>query len=558
MAYAGARGETATQMAKVLHLSGDPASVAQEFGTLLTDLNSAGQDDYALSVADALWGQQGVQFLSQFLDTMQTDYGGGLNQVDFSDSPEAVRQTINDWVAQHTNDKIQNLIPSGSIDTFTRLVLTNAIYFKGNWATAFDPVSTYDASFTLSSGANELVPTMHNTDPYQYMQSDGFQVVELPYTGGRLAMDVLLPSAGGTGGLSVSQLPSDLSTWLGGLSLKQVNISLPKFTLTTQYDLSDDLETLGMTDAFSGAANFSGMTDPSQFQISQVVHKAYIDVAETGTEAAGATGVIMTAFSNGYEPPTIPVEFNADHPFLFLIRDTQSGSVLFMGQEANPLQTGGDSSAPAIDPKSAAPPAQPPAVTASTPTLDVNRDGQVTPFDALLVINDLVLHGSHAVQGSALAQVATGVSDAQFDVNHDGMVTPFDALVVINGLILQQSVLASPTSTVRALSAPGPISAATRIASAPAISIDMATGVTLASTPATSPMSLAPTWTLSSPIDQPQPGAASTAAKDPQLASNVTLVTAPAEQEKHDTALALTNDWCPVTDVPLTEESRSP
>jgi serpin B len=362
MAYAGTRGDTASQMASVLHLSGDPATVAQDFGTLLTDLNSAGQSNYALSVADALWGQQGLQFLSQFLNTLQTDYGGGLNQVDFKDQAEAVRQTINTWVAQHTNDKIQNLFPPGSIDSATQFVLANAIYFKGNWATAFNAASTYDANFSLASGTNEQVPTMHsnNTD-YAYMQSDGLQVLQLPYAGGRLAMDVLLPTATGAAGLSVSQLPTDLNGWLAGLTTQPVDVSLPKFTLTTQFDLGKTLQQLGMTSAFSNGADFSGITDSAPLKISDVVHKAYIGVDETGTEAAGATGVVgIEATIVGAQPPP-PVIFNADHPFLFMIRDTQSGSVLFMGQEADPLSNGGDSNAPGIS-AHATPQPQPPSV----------------------------------------------------------------------------------------------------------------------------------------------------------------------------------------------------
>ena len=358
MTYAGARGETAAQMASTLHLSGDQAAIAQEFGSLLGDLNSAGGSAYTLAVADALWGQQGLDFLTPFLDTMQSDYGGGLNQLDFLHDPEGARATINQWVADHTNDKIENLFPASSIDSLTRLVLANAIYFKGDWATAFDAAATYNAGFTLASGGQEQVSTMHRTDYYRYMQSDGYQVVEIPYSGGRLAMDVLLPTGSGARGLSVSHLPSDLNSWLGGLSTQDVGISLPKFTLTTQFDLSAQLKALGMGDAFSDNANFSGMTDVEQLKISQVLHKAYIGVNESGSEATAATGVIMTAITGAYEPPTIPIDFNADHPFLFMIRDTQTGSVLFMGQEADPLSTGGDASAPAIDPGAAiAPPA---------------------------------------------------------------------------------------------------------------------------------------------------------------------------------------------------------
>jgi serpin B len=349
MTYGGAEGETATQMAAVLHAGGlDANTLGQEFGSLLTDLNSAGQGQYALALADALWGQQGYSFNQSFLDLVQADYGGGLQQVDFIGNTEGARQTINNWVAQQTNDKIQNLIPKGGLTTFTRLVLTNAIYFKGNWVTPFDTNDTYDANFTNSCDEQVQVSTMHDTGEFNYMASNGYQVLEMPYQGGRLAMDVILPSAqSGLSGLSASQLPADLTGWLGGLSDQRVDVSLPKFTMTTSFDLSAPLQALGMTDAFSGNADFSGITSAEQWAISDVLHKAFISVTETGTEAAAATAIVVGSMAAPIPLPQ-PVAFNADHPFLFVIRDTQSGTVLFEGQVADPTSQSGDSSAPAI------------------------------------------------------------------------------------------------------------------------------------------------------------------------------------------------------------------
>jgi serine protease inhibitor len=347
MTYAGARGETATQMAAALHYTLDANTLAGDFGSLLADLNSAGQGNYALSVADALWGQQGFSFLAPFLNLVQADYNGGLQQVDFLNDTEAARQTINNWVAQQTNNKILNLIPAGALSPWTKLVLTNAIYFKGQWATAFDATLTQNGAFTLGSGQQVEVPTMHATNSYRYMQSDGYQVLELPYQGSRLVMDVLLPSAGsGLSGLDAGQLPADLNGWLQGLTSQPVQVALPKFQMTTQFELSQPLETLGMTDAFSSQADFAGISS-MPLNISSVIHKAFIDVNETGTEAAAATAVGMRALCV-VAPPAPRVVFDADHPFLFLIRDTQSGSVLFMGQVADPSATGGDPSAPAV------------------------------------------------------------------------------------------------------------------------------------------------------------------------------------------------------------------
>jgi serpin B len=348
MTYAGAQGETATQMAAALHYTLDPGTLAADFGSLIADLNTAGQGNYSLSVADALWGQQGYSFLAPFLNLMQADYGGGLHQVDFIDAAETARQTINNWVAQETNNKIQNLIPPGGLNSLTRLVLTNAIYFKGQWATPFNANLTQSAAFTLGSGDQVQVPTMHDTDSYRYMQSDGYQVLELPYQGNRLVMDVLLPTGSGPSGLDVSQLPADLNGWLQGLTPQEVDVSLPKFQITTpSFYLNQPLEALGMTDAFNpNAADFSGISTKPLY-ISAVIHKAFIDVDENGTAAAAATAIIMEP-SCIAKPITPAVVFNADQPFLFLIRDAQSGSVLFMGQVADPSTTGEDPTAPAV------------------------------------------------------------------------------------------------------------------------------------------------------------------------------------------------------------------
>jgi serpin B len=368
MTYGGAAGETATQMADVLHLSQDPNAVANEFGALLSDLNRAGQaGGYALKTADALWGQQGFPFNSAFLNLIQSDYGGGLQQVNYRHPGEAA-QTINTWVAGQTNDKIQNLISPDALSAYTRLVLTNAIYFKGNWATAFDSNLTRDANFTLASGDQVNVSMMHQTSSYGYMDSDGYQVLELPYADGRLAMDVILPDAGsGLSGVDISQLPSDLNQWLQGLChQQQVIVSLPKFTMTTSFQLAQPLEALGMTDAFSNGADFSGITDAHRLKIDAVIHKAFIDVDETGTEAAAATAATIEARCTCMSaPPAPPIEFNADHPFLFTIRDTQTGTVLFMGQEMNPTQDSSDSSAPGVAP---VPKATNPAPVVPTPT----------------------------------------------------------------------------------------------------------------------------------------------------------------------------------------------
>jgi serpin B len=338
MTYAGAGGQTAAQMAAALHFPLGQAAISQDFGTLLGDLNTAGQaGGFQLSAADALWAQSGFPLNSQFLNLVQSNYGGGPNQVDFINDTEAARQTINTWVANQTNQKIQNLIPQGDLDPLTRLVLTNAVYFKGQWAQPFDPAQTYNAPFTLASGDQITAPTMHNTGSYSYMESDGYQVLELPYVGDRLSMVLLLPDQdAGPSGMDASQIPADLNAWLSGLSPCDVAVSLPKFAVSSSFSLAGPLEALGMTDAFNpDLADFSGITNAAPLDISSVVHQAVVEVDETGTEAAAATGVVVQSCGI-VESPEPPVQFNADHPFQFLIRDNQSGAILFMGQVMNP------------------------------------------------------------------------------------------------------------------------------------------------------------------------------------------------------------------------------
>jgi serpin B len=354
MTYAGARGQTASQMADVLcfpveagkagKLSSDagvlprldPQELASAFGSLVKDLNVRGQKGvYKLDVANALWGQKGYGFRRQFLDFVEKYYGGRLNEVDFAGAAEKARQTINAWVEKQTNDKIKDLIAKGVLDSMTRLVLTNAIYFKGDWASKFDKDRTQNAPFTLSDGQKIDVPMMNQTKKFGYMATDTFQALELPYAKGELSMIILLPKEmGGLGALEKSLTLKDLSQWLGVLGKREVVVSIPKFKLTSKFSLASVLKAMGMTDAFSRSADFSGMDGKRDLFISAVIHKAYVDVNEEGTEAAAATAVTMklTSIGPGGRPPV----FRADHPFLFLIRDNQSGSILFLGRVMNP------------------------------------------------------------------------------------------------------------------------------------------------------------------------------------------------------------------------------
>jgi serpin B len=351
MTYCGARGQTETQMGAVLHfpfitkqtaelsisskLIPDRQKFASTFGRIVKDLNNRGEKGgYELRVANALWGQRGYEFLEEFLELIKNNYNGRLNEVDFIGAAEAARQTINKWVEKKTNNKIKNLIQQGVLDSMTRLVLTNAIYFKGNWARQFEKDKTKDAPFTLADGEKVDAAMMNQTADFGYMETGSFQVLELPYVDNELSMIILLPKKiDGLDELEKTLTVENLSKWLKKLYKREVIVSVPKFKMTSQFSLASVLKSMGMTDAFSSNANFSGINGKRDLFVSAVIHKAYVDVNEEGTEAAAATAVTIKLTSIG--PSRTPV-FKADHPFMFLIRDNHSGSILFIGRVMNP------------------------------------------------------------------------------------------------------------------------------------------------------------------------------------------------------------------------------
>ncbi|MHC4243751.1 MAG: serpin family protein [Planctomycetota bacterium] len=341
LAYCGARGETETEMATVLHLptaTKDTFGQMQfhsAFGKIIKDLNNRGEKGgYELRVANALWGQNGYGFLEEYLELIETNYGGKLNEVDFIRAAESARKTINKWVEKKTNDKIKNLIKKGVLNSMTRLVLTNAIYFKGNWARQFEKDKTNDALFTLADGEKVDAAMMNQTAEFGYLETESFQGLELPYVDDELSMIIFLPKEiDCLDEFEKTLTVENLSKWLNKLYKCEVVVSVPKFKMTSEFDLASVLKSMGMTDAFSSNANFSGINGQRDLFISAVIHKAYVDVNEEGTEAAAATAVTMKLTS--VMPGRIPV-FKADHPFLFLIRDNDSGSILFIGRVMNP------------------------------------------------------------------------------------------------------------------------------------------------------------------------------------------------------------------------------
>ena len=336
MTYAGARGETAKQMADVLHFSLAPERLHPAFSDL-TGMFNAGGKSYQLSVANALWGQVGYAFLPEFLDITKKYYDAGFKEVDYVKAREQARQTINKWVEAKTNDKIKDLIKPDDLSPLTRLVLTNAIYFKGKWEIQFKPEATRPMPFYISAKEKVDVPMMHQVAKFNYAENDQVQILEMPYTGGDLSMVVLLPKPGYELAKLESMLrPEVIRSWLSQLSKEKVEVFLPRFKLEERFVLNEELQGLGMIDAFDKvAADFSGMTPGPDLYISMVIHKAFVEVNEEGTEAAAATAVIMDAKAMILDEPHV---FRADRPFVFLVRDLRSGSILFMGRLANPAK----------------------------------------------------------------------------------------------------------------------------------------------------------------------------------------------------------------------------
>ena len=340
MPYAGSRGATATEMASTLHFTLPPDRLHPAMGALLHLLNSP-HANYELHMANALWAQKDEHFLPDYTALMKADYAAGFQPVDFHANPEAARALINTWVAAQTRQKILNLVPAGSVTPLTRLILTNAIYFKAAWANPFAKSLTLSDDFHLSSTQTIKTDLMRLSKAGQYFRGPAFQALELPYKSNELSMIVLLPdSPDGLPALEQSLTAADLNKWVGSLGYEQkIIITFPKFKITEQFELSHTLESLGMNQAFHpGQADFSAITGDKSFSISAAIHKAYIDVDEEGTEAAAATAVIMTLAAMRPAPPTPPIVFRADHPFLFLIRDNSTGAILFLGRLTDPTK----------------------------------------------------------------------------------------------------------------------------------------------------------------------------------------------------------------------------
>lgn len=345
MTYAGARGETREQMRDTLRYSLEDDRLHEAFNELQRRLDergddSASEDDgipFELSVVNSVWGQAEYPFEEEFLDILAEQYGGGLREVDYRSDAEAAREEINTWVAEETENRIEELLPEDALDSLTRLVLVNAIYFLANWEHTFDEVATSSQQFVALDGSDHEVQMMRQERQWQYAEVDGAQAVELPYVGGEVSMLLVLPPEGEFESYERSFDGQQLNELTDGLDSREGTVALPRFEFDGEFELGGPLHELGMVDAFdSRVADFSGIAPPEEtgedLHIWEVYHDTFVAVDEEGTEAAAATAVVIGDES----APDDPFEFVADRPFLFAIRDRPTETVLFFGRAVDP------------------------------------------------------------------------------------------------------------------------------------------------------------------------------------------------------------------------------
>lgn len=336
MVYPGSAGETARQFSQTMHFNPAVNNFTPEFAQWAKQIEATGAERKQFSVANALWPHKGYPFHQEYIELINTWFRSAFFPVDYLGDREAIRQKINQWVAAHTNDLIRDLIQPGVLVEDTRLVLVNAIYFLSAWQTAFDKQATHQASFFVEPGRSVQTSMMYMKHPLPFYQGRDFKLLELPYEGDDFSMLVLLPSEGNT-------LSSILEKWDGPLwdnevnklSMQEVEVFFPSFSIRSRLDLEKTLIAMGMPDAFSNKADFSAMTPLNDLKIDKVIHQAYIEVKEEGTEAAASTAVVMIRKTAIADPVSVPV-FRADRPFLYVIRERSTNAILFMGKTQNP------------------------------------------------------------------------------------------------------------------------------------------------------------------------------------------------------------------------------
>jgi len=332
MTYAGAAGQTELEMAEVLHFTLGREALHPAYGALLESVDRGNAlPNYTLETANRLWTATTYTFQEEFLNTTREDYGAEAARTDFAADPEGARTRINDWVAARTHERISDLFPAGTITTQTALVLANAIYLQGSWETRFDPAATRSETFFVSPDREVTVPLMHGRPKALFGHTDGVYFLELPYSGEDLSMELLLPERkDGLAALETALSEETLSRWRDHASEQEPEVYLPRFSFRWKNRLAATLTALGMPSAFDPMrADFSRMTGHRNLKIDRVLHQAFVTVNEEGTEAAAATG-------GGFGPTSVPDQFRADHPFVFLIRDRVTGAVLFLGRVIDP------------------------------------------------------------------------------------------------------------------------------------------------------------------------------------------------------------------------------
>ena len=342
MTYAGARGATEREMAKTLsftlpqerlHLAFNALDLKLAERTKPVDIVGTEVEGAQLNVANSLWGQAGYSFRPEYLDLLALNYGAEMHLMDFVSRADAARRTINKWVEDATEGNIKDIVPDGTLNAQTRLVLVNAIYFNAKWEDPFSKSDTKRESFYLLDGDTVQVPMMSQYEVYRYWKGTGFQVFEMPYVGRELAMGILVPDAGKFRDVERSLDARQVNRIVGNLESQYLDLTMPKFDFESEFALREILSKMGMRKAFENA-DFSGMDGSRDLQLSEALHKAFVAVDERGTEAAAATSVFADVISN----PMYPLELTVDRPFIFWIRDIPTGTLLFLGRVLNPAE----------------------------------------------------------------------------------------------------------------------------------------------------------------------------------------------------------------------------
>lgn len=335
MIWAGARAETADEIEKAMRFRLPQKQLHRALSHLdhaLAARAKAGKRGrFQLHLANAIWGQEGLELVDAYLNTLADNYGAGVRLLDFGSKPEAARIFINEWIEKQTRKRIRDLLPKGSIHDLTRLVLTNAIYFKASWASQFEKLVTRDGAFTLADGKRVRVPMMSQETHIPVAKNEDYAIAELPYEGDEIAMVLLLPPAGSLRHIEDSLSAAHLEELLSGISPREVRITMPRFRISSRMNLKGLLQAMGMQHAFSDVADFSGMSPKGGLEITDILHQAVVNVDETGTEAAAATAVAV-----GITAVVEAVELTLDRPFVFLIRDRKTGAILFAGRVVDP------------------------------------------------------------------------------------------------------------------------------------------------------------------------------------------------------------------------------